>query len=409
MDGKKKSTEGKTKGKSNYKIFSIILADLLIAAIIQDVYFLLTDCENFLAINITSVVVLLLATLLGLCILGIIGENKKATNAYYNNEMKALRAIYLMMKKNHGVVESTQKETEDAINKISREIVLNQKASSKVVVSRNKENTDALMNSNDIIIEKLLNLMADIKENQNVAAIQNERMTALADSLSDISNSLSNGTMAAVPTPEPVIPELDSFSEMKEEPVLDETVSVPEEPVSEEEFPNLDEMFDLSDLDLSGFEEESGDVVLTGLDELMPEEPELEEDSSLLEDMSDLDALLQELNGSSEEPVSEELPEIPDMPDLADIPVMEEEPLDLSAFDEMLQMPTEEPAAEEPIPAPVEEPVVEEIPASPVEEPKQEEPPLPEMASTPVSMGDMDSNEKLTPEQIAELIASMGN
>ena len=338
--------------------------------------------------------------------------------------MKALRAIYLMMKKNHGIVESTQKETEDAINKISREIVLNQKASSKVVVSRNKENTDALMNSNDIIIDKLLKLMAEIKENQNVSAEQNQRMSAIAESLSgqvetvnkediekimeklnSLSSSISTGALSpANEVPVEEIPEMNigdtEISEMNIEdteiPEIDfGDMSMGTE--NEEELPNVDDMFDISDLDLSGFEEDNGDVVLTGLDELMSEEVE-ENDEAVFEDMSELDDLLASLETPvEEEAISEDAPvmteEEPDLDDLLaslDTPVMEE------ASEPVVE---EEPA--------VPEPVVEEEPAPP--EPVVEETPLPEMNATPVSMGDMDSNEKLTPEQIAELFASMGN
>ena len=439
MDGKKK--EGKTKRGPNYKVLSIIFSDLLLLAIFQLIFYFFNDREALIPIYITGVAIIILASILGLCIWGIIGESKKTNNAYYNNEMKALRAIYLMMKKNHGIVESTQKETEDAINKISREIVLNQKASSKVVVSRNKENTDALMNSNDIIIDKLLKLMAEIKENQNVSAEQNQRMSAIAESLSgqvetvnkediekimeklnSLSSSISTGALSpANEVPVEEIPEMNigdtEISEMNIEdteiPEIDfGDMSMGTE--NEEELPNVDDMFDISDLDLSGFEEDNGDVVLTGLDELMSEEVE-ENDEAVFEDMSELDDLL----ASLETPVEEEAIS-------EDAPVMTEEEPDLDDLLASLETPVEEPVSEEtddtvedidlddllasldtPVMEEASESVVEEEPAPP--EPVVEETPLPEMNATPVSMGDMDSNEKLTPEQIAELFASMGN
>ncbi len=109
-------------GKINYKICCIVIADLLILAVICDLYLMITNITNVVPIVIASLVCIAMTTILILCILGIIGDSKKVSNAYYNNEMKAQRALYLMMKKNHGVVESSRKDTEETLDALAMEI-----------------------------------------------------------------------------------------------------------------------------------------------------------------------------------------------------------------------------------------------------------------------------------------------
>ena len=451
-DDKMNIEEGKQSGKTLYIVLGIISADLLILGIIADLYFMITNISALIPIIFATVVCILMATTLMFCIFGLLGESQKAKDEQHFNEMKAQRALYLMLKKNSNVVADSQSETNKALETITREVVLNQKAASKYIVSRNKENTDALMNSNDIILEKLLKLLSDLKENQDVVNEQREKMTSISEALgnsndgiskndidniihqiSDIKERISNGmtvslpvvapmaasmpqtampmqaSPAAEPMPMPEIAPMPTINSAIEE---IETAEIDELP----EVPSLDMDFDLSDL-----KPDDSDVVLKGLDEVMAEEG-IENSEPKAEDDFNLDDLLSDLQGSMDDISAE--------PELAEKPIPEPVPAPAVEIpdDPNAVLTPEQIAAlvagnNEPEPEPAPAPAVE-IPDDPNavltpeqiavlvagnSEPEPEPAPIPEMQATPVSLGDMDSNEKMTPEQIAELIASMGN
>ncbi|MBR5337607.1 MAG: hypothetical protein IK152_06455 [Lachnospiraceae bacterium] len=413
-------------GKINYKICCIVIADLLILAVICDLYLMITNITNVIPIVIASLVCIAMTTILILCILGIMGDSKKVSNAYYNNEMKAQRALYLMMKKNHGVVESSRKETEDTLDALAREIVLNQKASSKIVVSRNKENTDALMNSNDIILEKILSMVGELKENKSAAEEQKEKVMAIASAvesnsefaskqdieailakLAEVNDSLAKGVpvaaaaaapMPEAPAPEPM-PEAPASEPMAAEPEpvaaepVTEEIPIPEAPVAEEmAIPETPVAEEIPIPETHVAEEMPTPEVPAAEDIPIPEVPEME----AAPDLGDLDLGEMDLGGLD----LGGLEETADVPDLGEMDLggldlgglegtsddADLGDLDLSAFD---LSGYEEEVAEEPVAAAVEpepEPVAE------------EKPPMPDLS---------DPNKALSPDEIAAMFANM--
>ena len=73
----------------------------------------------------------------------------------YNDLFKSSKATYLMLKKYGEDLEERIEDLEDRIGIPTEEIIDAQKNIAKITISRNKENTDALMNSNDKVIDKL--------------------------------------------------------------------------------------------------------------------------------------------------------------------------------------------------------------------------------------------------------------
>ena len=162
-----------------------------------------------------------------------------------------------------------------------------------------------------------------------------------------------------------------------------------EEPIAPAEFeaaPVLEEvaqedLFEVSDL--VGDDEETAPVMPEEAPEPVAEEPSLEE------------LLAAEIPATEEIPVAEEI-EIPDMP----------EDIDLSELFDIPEL-QDEPVAEVPVPEVVEEIPVPEVieEAAPVAEEKPEEP-VP--AANPLEGLSSDPNAMMTPEDIAKLLASMG-
>lgn len=378
---KKTSDEKNKNGSSKYIIFSIVLADLLVLDIIAALYFMTSNIANIIVLIISAVIGIALTTLLVLCFVGMSGENKKVNNSYYNNQLKTLRAIYLMMKKNTLCIEDTQNKITSSMDALSREMLLNQKAASKYIVSRNKENTDALMNSNDIILEKVLAIVSEINKTPATSASDNSLdLAEIKAKLEEISTAISNGVSVAVPDLQGLeMPNLDiSDIEMPSLDMLDmETANldIPNMEMSDMDEENLD----IPNLDIPDFEpeftesvEENSDVILKGLEEILETEG---------------------LKESPDDDVpDDELPDLDELLAMTDI-LPDEDELDSAIEDIPIFVPemTEE----------VMESIAPETEAEPVVEP------VPAMGSTPVSLGDMDSNEKMTPEQIAQLIASM--
>lgn len=304
----------------------------------------------------------------------------------YNDLFKSSKATYLMLKKYGEDLEERIEDLEDRIGIPTEEIIDAQKNIAKITISRNKENADALMNSNDKVIdklyafeeaiermeEKLLNNQKEaskegmrdllLKQNDITNAIKQLELSLGKDIYSIGRNIQAGPVMMAAPPqpmpsqPQPEMPSFDSFN------------------IEEDNFNDL----------IAGTEDDG-----FNLDSFMGEESVEEpmEESMNLGDLGlDIGAEF------AEEPVAEE-------------PIVEE-PIVEEAIAEDI------PVMEEPVAEPESEPVVEPEPESVAEsEPVAEPEPEPEPAAEEPkpAMPDLsDPNHVMTPEEIQALLANMG-
>lgn len=72
----------------------------------------------------------------------------------YERMLRGEKASYLMLKKISEQLEAVDRNTREP----GEEIITAQKAIAKVTITRSKENADALMNSNDRVVDNLLQL-----------------------------------------------------------------------------------------------------------------------------------------------------------------------------------------------------------------------------------------------------------
>ena len=285
--------------------------------------------------------------------------------------LKSEKASYLIIKKSFDEVFQRMDYIEKNLQLPTEELLTAQKAFAKININRSKENADALMNSNDILLEKIVSFEKTLQnnneklldgQNQNMEQRLQEvilRQQELSSSIKELELNMRNEILQAVnsitssqpqvimhqPVQPPVMENVQPEEPMEEEPVVEEPVM--EEPIVEEPL----------------------------IEEPVVEEPIIEEPLM-------------------EEPIIEE--------PLIEEPVIEEPIVEESIIEEpLMEEPTiEEPLVEEPL---IEEPVAEE-PVIQVEEPAEEA----EEEEEEVLIPDMsDPNKMMTPDEIAALIANL--
>ena len=310
--------------------------------------------------------------------------------------LKSEKASYLIIKKSFDEVFQRMDYIEKNLQLPTEELLTAQKAFAKININRSKENADALMNSNDILLEKIVSFEKTLQnnneklldgQNQNMEQRLQEvilRQQELSSSIKELELNMRNEILQAVnsitssqpqvimqqPVQPPVMENVQPEEPMEEEPVVEEPME--EEPVMEE--PIVEEPL---------------------IEEPVVEEPIIEE--PLMEEPIIEEPLIEE--PVIEEPIMEEpLMEEPIVEEsIIEEPLMEEPTIE----EPLVEEPTiEEPLVEEPL---IEEPVAEE-PVIQVEEPAEEA----EEEEEEVLIPDMsDPNKMMTPDEIAALIANL--
>ena len=266
--------QDKKQKKAKIQVIFLILISTLV--ILADFYAIINYPKEYMLIAAITVIfmICLWGVISGFFSLSALKEDRREEQ--YDSIFKSEKASYLMLRKYfdeiEGKIEILQKES-----KIPTEDIINaQKGIAKVVINRNKENADAIMSSNEQLMETFEHLENKLKESNDfiIESQKNviydnlkdimEKQQVLSDSIKDMEIRLSQAitanpiqftanvempkqttdapqsapAMEAIPEPEPVqaneseqIPEPIPVNEP--EPVS-ETPHVPEpEPVSE--------------------------------------------------------------------------------------------------------------------------------------------------------------------------------
>lgn len=405
-----KNNAKEQKKDNNYikVIFSVLI---IVIGILAEFYIMINLGGEPVYLCIFGMIILIMSYILISSIVQIQYNKMREEREEHDNLFKSQKASYLIIRKSFDEIFQRLESLEKSIKLPTEELITAQKAIAKVNISRSKENTDALMNSNDKLLEKVFEFEDMLDENnkkllesQNQITEQQMKDVMLKQqeinaAIKELQLSLKNEMLQAINTIATTQPQnipqqmsqnisqveiskvdqaipikIEGDTELKfEEPVIEEPVieePVIEEPIAEE--PLMEEPIAEEPL----------------MEEPIAEEPLMEE--PIIEEPI------------VEEPIMEEAPaeEVPPMPDLSDpnkVMTPEEiaaliantgaeEPVaeDLVAED----LVAEEPVAEEPI---AEEPIMEEAPV-------EEAPPMPDLS---------DPNKVMTPDEIAALIANM--
>ena len=347
----------------------------------------------------------------------------------YESIFKSEKASYLMLKKYFEEISVKLAYMEEASKIPTEEIVNAQKGIAKVIIKRSHENTDALMNSYEQLLDRfdtfqkgmdgfgtvagaykdeilsackdeISSVQKDGKEQEHsqdkeIAAKLQEIIIAMKDMELRLNQTIMNSQKVVVSQPQvsvpvatPVEPQPAPQNHVEETPVEPEISPEPEESMEPdpEILPDIPEEEDLK-------QEEEPPIMAA--DEIIPPDPEeaIEEAEELVEpDPIPEEAIVDE---ADDENLPEE--ELPPMPDLSD-PNRSMSPDEIAALfanmgndnnADKVEEPAEETVEPEDIPEPIEEPeAVKEAPLQP-EEPA-------------------DPNKALSPDEIAALFASMG-
>ena len=335
----------------------------------------------------------------------------------YESIFKSEKASYLMLKKYFEEISVKLAYMEEASKIPTEEIVNAQKGIAKVIIKRSHENTDALMNSYEQLLDRfdtfqkgmdgfgtvagvykdeilsackdeISSVQKDGKEQEHsqdkeIAAKLQEIIIAIKDMELRLNQTIMNSQKVVVSQPQvsvpvatPVEPQPAPQSYVEETPVEPEISPEPEESMEPEPEISPD------------LEENPEPEILPDLEESL--EPEIS-----LEPEEDMEP---EISLEPEEDMEPEI--LPDIPEEEDLKPEEEPPI--MAADEIIPPDPEEAIEEaeelvEPDPIP-EEAIVDE--ADDENLPEEELPPMPDLS---------DPNRSMSPDEIAALFANMGN
>ena len=348
---------------------------LLIAVVllVADLYAMINMPQKFIILAIITALFLVAIYFLVDSISIYLMAEKNRKEEQYDSIFKSEKASYLLLRKTFDdLYELIEKGNQSRKTNVE-DIIHAQKAVAKVSIGRNKENTDALMNSNDRIMEKISMLEAvlsdnvqpqavetpqkdnaysqDILENQNKILNQLETLQSLLNSIGADAKKAAQSAEQNFFTEERILAEESRIE--TEKPEVRE-VAVEEIPPVEEKTPVVED---------APIEEAAPVVEETPIEEAAPavEETPIEEETPVIE----------------ETPIGEELPVEDDAAELG-----------LSDFDDMMVdtlSGSDDDVPVEKIP-PEDETVVEDKPS------------MPDLS---------DPNKVMTPDEIAALIANL--
>ena len=130
-------------------------------------YIMINDSENYIYMGIILVLMLIFSYLF---ITSVLEQSKKREEKIieqYDNIFKAEKASYLQLRKHHADVEKRLENVENNSKVPKDEIITIQKALAKITINQSKENADALMNSNDMLMKKLFGFEELLEESNH--------------------------------------------------------------------------------------------------------------------------------------------------------------------------------------------------------------------------------------------------
>lgn len=281
---------------------SVLAAVVLFVA---DLYVMINMPQSFLILAAITVLFLAAIYFVADSILAQMKEAGDRKEEQYDNIFKSEKASYLLLRKTFDDLSELIEKGNKSQRENTDEIIHAQKAVAKVSIGRNKENTDALMNSNDRVMEKIMMLEAVLSENgQQLSSEMNDsevqdilknqrRILEQLDNLRELLENVGANAVQAIRTEEPVS-DFEERMPVNEEPVeeipaeeedapLEDTVLEDMEPAEEtlsDEVPAeealseetlSDEILPDEEPDLSGLDDIMVDT-LTGFDDESPAE-----------------------------------------------------------------------------------------------------------------------------------------
>ena len=364
----------------------IFISSILIPFLWIDLYLVLKNASKMMVVGIIAALILVWTGLLVTYIHRMKNEEKAHSDEQVEELLRTGKANYLMQKKLAEKIDNIGEK--DAVP--ADEIITAQKAIAKLMLARNKENTDALMHSNEQVIEKTLEVEEKLSENsQQIMDMQKNQMDEklqelmqsqklVLDNLNDVKESLQSDMQDVLSNmihdtlekelasaieqihtyvKEAVSQAVDSVKEnlaaevpvmAAVSPAMDEELPDPGMPAESEELPDHGmptEDEELPDLGMPAMDEDLSNMELPTLGEELSETelPDLTDGGDLDEEPSIGEMPLME----EEEPEAADTSLIDEEPSIGEMPVFDDLNDAASAVEEVQAEPVEEVEAEE--------------------------------------------------------------
>ena len=341
------------KKEKNYRL-SLVISILIAACLfVADLYIMINMPQNVLALVAVNVLFLAAIYYVIDAVTRQISAAAERKEEQYDSIFKSEKASYLLLRKTFDDLYELIEKGNQSRKANVEDIIHAQKAVAKVSIGRSKENADALMNSNDHIMEKISMLEAVLSDNVSHPAPEtNKNDSAYAQNILDNQNKILQqlevlqNTLNTIGADAKIAAESAKQNFFTEERILAEENKIEkEEPqvqeVAVEEIPSaageatvmeetpIEEV--PSDMEETPIEEEPSVMYETPIDEVPSdmEEPSIgkEEVSSPEEDLSKYDDIMVDTLTDSDDNVPvEKIPledetvvdDEPAMPDLSD-------------------------------------------------------------------------------------------
>ncbi len=315
-------------------VISVLVTVILLMA---DLLCMTDNHRNYIIIAVITILMLLSTYVLVISLLSESQRKAIRREEQYESIFKSEKATYVRLRKSFDELESRLTGIETIMDGSRDEIIAAQKSLAKITINRTKENTDALLNSNDKLIDKMLDLETQLTEitdsedtghqEELVAGIQEllQKQAEIVEAIKALENEVSHiGSVAvqSAPVEEEVVEPLEaSVEEEVVEPldtIAENTADINELGFGDE--PTEAVVEDTTDVNELGFGDEAAEEPAElGFDEISSIADEVLNDSSLLtdEEIAEKEAeepAVVEAEAPAEEPVAEPEEEEADVP-----------------------------------------------------------------------------------------------
>ena len=396
----------KKKKEKNYRL-SLVISILIAACLfVADLYIMINMPQNVLALVAVNVLFLAAIYYVIDAVTRQISAAAERKEEQYDSIFKSEKASYLLLRKTFDDLYELIEKGNQSRKANVEDIIHAQKAVAKVSIGRSKENADALMNSNDHIMEKISMLEAVLSDNVSHPAPEtNKNDSAYAQNILDNQNKILQqlevlqNTLNTIGADAKIAAESAKQNFFTEERILAEENKIEkEEPqvqeVAVEEIPSA--AGEATVMEETPIEEVPSDMEETPIEEepsVMEETPIEEEPSAMEETPIEEEPSVMEETPIEEEPsVMKETP-IEEVPSDMEEPSIGKEEVsspeeDLSKYDDIMVDTLTD--SDDNVP-------VEKIPLED-ETVVDDEPAMPDLS---------DPNKVMTPDEIAALIANL--
>ncbi len=152
-------------GKKNSQMMKISFVSLLVVLLFMiEMYEIINDPANMVVIGSLGAFLLVSVYVEMLFISKLVQSRAKEQEEAFDHVYRSEKASYLLIRKNFDKMEQKMDSLGDLSNIPYKELIAAQKALAKAQINRNKQNTNALLISNDRMMQKLTGIHNDISD-----------------------------------------------------------------------------------------------------------------------------------------------------------------------------------------------------------------------------------------------------